>query len=403
MGKKGTTYLIIAVLALAVLMLLQYNKPKEINWYPSYVSTHKIPYGTLVATTLMETFFPKQLKQVYTPPFEFLATNDTISGTYIFINDELLFNEAELNVLLDWTAKGNTLLLASQSFEAALRDTLGLDTDLVYAGFETSQRQLHQLVNPKLKGTDSVIFDRDTSTPYFSKIDTLQTIVLGQVKTKEEDEEVTHVNLIRQPFGEGSIILSIFPEAFTNYFILKGANKEYTAGILSYLDASRPIYMDNHYRSGKSFYTSPMYIFLNTKELKWAYYIALIGAVFYVVFEGKRKQRAIPVIEPLPNRTLDFTRTISDMYFVQSDRKSITEHKINYFLDWLRTRYYLGSINKEDDFYKNIANRSGHSLAFVTKMFAFMEQVRNSEQLTDDDVIKLNTYIQKFKAKADGK
>jgi len=403
MGKKGTTYIIIAVLALGALMLLQYNKPKEISWFPSYVATHKIPYGTVVATTLMEDLFSDQLRQIYTPPFEFLSSSDTLSGTYLFVNDQLQFNEAELHTLLDWTAKGNTLFLASQRFEEELLDTLSLGVANIYGGFEKSQKQRHQLVNPRLRHSESVIFDRNTSTPYFVVFDTLQTTVFGEVITQKDITTLKEINVLQQPFGEGNIILSTFPEAFTNYFILKSDNKDYTAGLLSYLDDTKPIYLDNHYKSGKTFYSSPMYIFLNTKELKWAYYIALIGALLYVVFEGKRKQRAIPVLQPLANRTLDFTRTISDMYFVRSDQKAITEHKINYFLDWLRSRYYLGSITKEDDFYRNIASRSGNSLEFVTKLFTFMEQVRNSEQLTDADVIKLNTYIQKFKAKADGK
>lgn len=403
MGKKGTIYIVIAVLTLSAFMLLQYNKPKEINWFPSYVASHKIPYGTFVFNQVMETLFPKQLQQVYAPPFEFIATHDTLAGSYIFINNNIQFNKEELNSLLNWTSKGNTLFIASKNFEEGLHDTLGLDTDYFYGGFETSQQQAHSLVNPNLKLPDSVLFDRDTSTPYFSEIDTLKTLVLGEVAITEEEEHQLKINVLQHPFGNGKIILSTFPEAFTNYFILKGKNKEYTAGVLSYLDATKPIYIDNHYKSGKSFYTSPMYIFLNTKELKWAYYIALIGALFYVVFEGKRKQRAIPVVTPLANRTLDFTRTISDMYYERSNQKAIAEHKINYFLDWIRTRYYLGNITKEDDFYANLANRSGHSLEFVNHIFSFMEQVRNSDQLADTDLLKLNTLIQNFKAKADGK
>ncbi len=404
MGKKGTIYIVIAVLTLAAFMLLQYSKPKNINWFESYVATHKIPYGTLVVNTIMEDLFSDQLKQVYTSPFEFIKTSDTLSGTYLFINNRIQFNEAELNALLDWTAKGNTLFIASKSFEEKLKDTLGLTLDRLYGGFETSQKQVHKLVNPRLQITDSVIFDRDTATPFFSEIDTLTTTVLGTVETFSEQNNGDKLNVLQHPFGKGSIILSTFPEAFTNYFILQEENnKDYTAGLLSYLDDTKPIYLDNHYKSGKSFYSSPMYIFLNTKELKWAYYIALFGAIIYVIFEGKRKQRAIAIVQPLKNRTLDFTRTISDMYFVQSDQKSIAEHKINYFLDWLRSHYYLGKISKEDDFYRNLANRSGHSLEFVSKLFSFMEQIRDSEQLTDEDIIKLNTLIQKFKAKADGK
>ena len=403
MGKKGGIYIVIAVLTLSAFMLIQYSKPKEINWFPSYVAAHKIPYGTYVFSTIMETMFNEQLQQVYTPPFEFIEANDTLVGTYLFINNNIQFNKEELNSLLEWTSKGNTLFIASKNFEEKLRDTLGLDVDYMYSGFETSQKQVHTLVNPNFNLTDSITFNRDTSTPYFSEIDTLNSSVLGQVTIRIEEKEKLKINMLKHPFGDGSIILSTFPEAFTNYFILKDENKNYTAGLLSYLDGKRPIYIDNHYRSGKSFYTSPMYIFLNTKELKWAYYIALIGALVYVVFEGKRKQRAIPVVTPLTNRTLDFTRTISDMYYVQSDQKAIAEHKINYFLDWIRTRYYIGSITKEDDFYINLANRSGHSLEFVRRVFSFMEQIRNSDQLTDADLLKLNTLIQKFKAKADGK
>lgn len=403
MGKKGTIYMVIAVVTLSAFMLLEYNKPKKINWFPSYVASHKIPYGTYVFSTIMEGMLPQQIQQVYTPPFEFIRTNDTIKGSYVFINNNIQFNQEELNSLLDWTSNGNTLFIASKNFEKGLRDTLGLDTDYFYGGFETSQKQTHSLVNPNFKLRDSVRFNRDTSTPYFSKIDSLKTTVLGEVAIRVEDGEELQINMIKHPFGSGEIILSTFPEAFTNYFILKAENKDYTAGMLSYLETTRPIYVDNHYRSGKSFYTSPMYIFLNTKELKWAYYIALIGALFYVVFEGKRKQRAIPVVTPLPNRTMDFTRTISDMYYEQSDQKAIAEHKINYFLNWLRTHYYLGNITKEDDFYTNLASRSGHSLEFVTKLFSFMEQVRNNDQLTDADLLQLNTLIQKFKAKADGK
>jgi hypothetical protein len=403
MGKKGILYLGIAILTLAAFMLLQYSKPKEINWFPSYVASHKIPYGTVVFNTVIESLFPNQLQQVYSPPFEFINQNDSITGSYVFINDDIRFNKEELNSLLDWTGKGNTLFIASKNFEEALMDTLGLDTTNSYIGFETSQKQIHILLNPSIKLKDSVNFNRGTSTPYFSKIDTMKTTALGQVAVIIDKVENLHLNVVMHPFGEGSIILSTFPEAFTNYFMLKDKNKDYTAGLLSYLDDSRPIYLDNHYKSGKSFYTSPMYIFLNTKELKWAYYIALFGALIYVIFEGKRKQRAIPVVTPLPNRTMAFTRTISDMYYVQSDQKSIAEHKINYFIDWLRTHYYLNNISQEDEFYAIIASRSGHSLDFVTKVFSFMERVRNSNHLTDDDLIQLNSLLQKFKANTDGK
>lgn len=405
MGKKATIYIVIGVITLGALMLLQYNKPKEINWSESYVSSHKIPYGTYVFNQLIPKIFDDNVKQVNSTPFEFLNKKKSISGTYLFINNHVSFEKAELESLLQWTAKGNTLFVASKDFEDKLLDTLNVGVATIYVGFETAQKQKQILVNPNLKPPQAVFFEKATQAPYFVELDSVTT-ALARVSTSSEGggrKNYFNYNVIMQPFGKGKIILSTFPEAFTNYFLLKANNKDYTAGLLSYLDDSKTIYMDNHYKSGKSFYTSPMYIFLNTKELKWAYYTALIGVLIYIVFEGKRKQRAVPVITPLKNQTLAFTRTISDMYFEKSDQKSIAEHRINYFLDEVRSNYYLGKISGEDDFYKNLAARSGHSLESVKSLFIFMEQLRNKSQVTDSELIKLNTLIQKFKAKPDGK
>ncbi|WP_281540723.1 DUF4350 domain-containing protein [Maribacter aestuarii] len=406
MGKKAAIYIVIALITVGALMLLQYNKPKEINWYESYVSTHKIPYGTYVFNQIIPKLFGDKAQQVNIPPFEYLQKNKGLEGTYFFVNNTIIFNKAELESLLEWTSQGNTLFIASKTFEEQLLDTLNLDLGSIYGGFEVGQSQNHNLLNPNLVHADSVIFNKATYTPYFNKIDTLKTVVLGKVVTElsnKEEIDKSNINIITQPFGKGKVILSTFPEAFTNYFILKDSNKDYTTGILSYLDDSKNIYIDNHYKSGKSFYTSPMYLFLNTKELKWAYYTALIGVLIYIVFEGKRKQRAVPVVVPLQNQTLAFTRTISDMYFEKGDQKSIVEHKINYFLDGLRSEFYLGNIVKEDDFYTHLAARSGQSFESVKSLFNYMEQLRNKEQVTDSELIKLNTLIQKFKAKADGK
>ena len=72
MGKKGASYIIIALVTLAVLMLFQYSKPKEINWYPSYVSQHKIPYGTYVLNDIMENLYKNNLKH-FNPQIPFKA------------------------------------------------------------------------------------------------------------------------------------------------------------------------------------------------------------------------------------------------------------------------------------------------------------------------------------------
>jgi hypothetical protein len=405
MLKKGSKYIILAMVTLGALMLLQYNQPKNINWYPSYVATHKIPYGTYVFNTLLSKKFSGKVQDVRVPPFEFLNRQTEAHGTYLFVNNDIAFEKAELNELLNWTAKGNTVFIASENFEERLLDTLKLSTGYIYGGFEESQAQRLSWVNPLLKTSEPSYFDRASYSPFFDQVDTLNTTILGTLTTEkpqDQEQDSFTTNVIRQPFGKGNIILSTFPEAFTNYFILQDKNSSYTAGLFSYLDGPGTIYVDHHHKSGKSFYTSPMYIFLNTEELRWAYYLALIGVLIYIIFEGKRKQRAIPVILPLKNQTLAFTRTIADMYFEKSDHKNITEHRINYFLEELRSMYYLGNIDHEEAFYKNLALRSGNTVEWVSEFFHFMEKLRNADHVTDQELLQLNAYIEKFKAEKYG-
>lgn len=404
MTKKGGIYIIIAVITVGLILLMQYNKPKKINWFPSFVAQHKIPYGSLVANEILTSNFKNQLEQVYETPFTFINQNKELEGTYLLINDKVDLGETELNILLEWAAKGNTLFIASESFEYKLLDTLNLEQTSLYNSSDINPNFQHQLVNPKLKST-KVSFDKDYYTMVFDKIDTLKTVVLGEVHTKLDSLEIIDkkVNVIKQSFGHGTIILSTFPKAFTNYFILKDENKSYTAGLLSYLKPTDKIFVDNHHKSGKSFYTSPMYIFLNTKELKWAYYMALIGCLIYVIFEGKRKQRPIAVIKPLKNQTLAFTRTIADMYYETGQQKEITKHQIANFLDYLRTNFYLKTNEIDELFYTSLASRSYHSIEEVKSLFKYIRYIESQTVLINSQLQTLSKKIETFKARANGK
>ena len=402
MVKKNRIYIVIAALTVVLLMLLQYNRPKEVNWYPSYVAEHKIPYGTFVLNDILNEFFGDNLQRVPDPPFVFLNEHSDATGTYVIINDRIEFGDTERDKLLAWTALGNTLFLAGQSFDYRFLDSLGLETSRVYTSLEEIGAYRHNLVNPSLHTKDGYAFKRDDYATYFEHGDSTAIKVIGTVATKNDStpSKRSLPDVIERKFGEGNIVLSSFPKAFTNYFILEDTNSGYTTGLLSYIDGSRNIYLDAHHKSGKSAYTSPMYIFLNTLELKWAYYLVLIGALLYVIFEGKRKQRAIPVIVPLKNQTLAFTRTIADMYYEKGEAKPVSEHMISNFLEYIRSRFQLGTVAREADFYRALASRSRHSEEEVQRLFAFIEKIRNQEYVSNPELEQLNGALEKFKKRA---
>ena len=147
-----------------------------------------------------------------------------------------------------------------------------------------------------------------------------------------------------------------------------------------------------------------MYLFLNTKEFRWAYYLVLIGALVYIIFEGKRKQRAIPVVPPVKNQTLAFTRTIADMYFEKGELHLITKHKIDYFLEYLRSKLHISTQDlKDETFLKNVSMRSNTPLEDVEKLMELMDKLRSKSMVTETELKNLNQKIEAFKANVDGK
>lgn len=400
MNKSSKLYITLIVLAIISMVVLEYTKPKEVNWFPSYAKHHKIPYGTYIFHDQLERLFSKDMIiDVDRPPFEYLNTNDTISGTYVFINNQLGFDEAELNRLLEWTDKGNTLFLASESFGDKLLDTL--HTSISILNNLESNYQL-QLKNKNLRNDSLYDYDQTFNIPYFSEVDTTQVSTISTIdfqtnSTNSEDNQ--HINTIRHKFGDGTIILSTFPQAFTNFFILQDPNQNFTAGLLSYLNSDLPIYVDNHYKSGKKFYSSPLYVMLNNKVLRWAYYTMLIGVLIFVIFDGKRKQRAIPIINPLKNQTAEFTRTIANMYYEKGKHQEIAQHKIQYFLDYIRSHFHLNTSKLDEKFIEHLAARSNNSITDTEKLFSIIKTISQKTQINSKDLEKLNTLIESFKSK----
>ena len=409
MFSKGRVYLIIALFTIGLLLVIEYNKPRDLNWYPSFVSTHSIPYGTLVFNDIIKNKYSDQVFDIKPSPYDFLTAHADVKGSYLFADRKVEFGDQEINRLLRWVGRGNQLVVASNSFEDYLLDTLQVQTARIYGQIDQLTTHYHELVHPKLARSDPYIFDKNDHEQYFNEFNPNQWRILGTISNAKKINGKYDIgskpvaNIISRKFGKGEVILSTFPEAFTNYFILKDENSTYTSGVLSYIEPFMPVYVDAYHKSGKSQYTSPMHLFLSQPALKWGYYIALIGVLLYIIFEGKRKQRAIEVIRPLQNQTLAFTRTIADLYYKKQDAKSISEYQINNFLQYLKVHFYLGDIAREEDFYNNLASRSHHTTKEIKRLFNLIEQFRNATIVSAHELKILNASIEKFKNKAQTK
>ena len=378
----------------ALIIFMEANKKVPINWFPSYASHHKIPYGTYVFDKEFKKLFKDtEIETINQPPYQFLQ-DTTRKGTYFFVNGTLNFGKEEFNELLKFVEKGNAVFMSTNG---ATIDTLGLKTKQLTTN-ALREHLYYKLLHKKLD-TTTYAFDRENSNLVFSEIDTVKTTVLGKLIIKNTDsiEEATGINFIKTKHGKGHFYFHTLPLAFTNYNMLKDTNHQYVASVLSYIDPSKPIFYDAYYKTGKTKITSPMHYILSSDNLRWAYYTALIGVLFFVVFKGKRTQRIIPILTPLKNQTLAFTRTIANMYFEKSAHKDIATHKINYFLEYIRTQLHISTTTINDEFYTFVALRSENSEEVVRQLFKKIETIQSLEAISKEQLIALNTVITHFK------
>ena len=383
------------LLLIVSLAWLESTEPEPINWTPSFTAKDRIPLGAFVFYDSWKNR-EDSIVDIKIPPYEYINYSPA-SGTYFFLNNYINFDDKELDDILDWVSEGNKLFISAYDFGHNLTDTLNLETSSFISSEGFKSRPKLNLVNSELQFEKPLEFDQDLPAVFFQKIDTTKNVVLGTATFGDKDPE-EKINFIKTAFGEGEIYLHTTPQAFSNYFLLKDRNYQYCEALLSYL-AGQHILWDAYYKSGKGFFTSPLYILLNNRQLKWAYYFVLISSILFVLFEGKRKQRSIPVVDPPMNKSYEFTETISQLYLEQRKFHELGLKKIALFKEHIRTHYRLDPSQINAQFYKDLALKSENSIkdteGLFVQIFNFQEQKENDK----DEFFELSKNINTFKNK----
>ena len=99
-----------------------------------------------------------------------------------------------------------------------------------------------------------------------------------------------------------------------------------------------------------------------------------------------------------------FTRTIADMYFEKGELPLITKHKIDYFLEYIRSKLHVSTQNLDDEtFLRNLSLRSNTDLKDVKTLMGMISKLKAKKHVTETELKNLNQKIQAFKANVDGK
>jgi hypothetical protein len=396
MDKKLRLYIIFLLLLLVIIIALDVNKPKPINWEPSYDIKDKIPLGLYILDQELPSLTKQKVTKINTSAYEFLESqydydslvnNYKLKGTILNISDFGAIDTESANEILYFVSHKNTAFLSMKQFPESLLDSLKIKMD---ADYNYKDSIYNWVANPKL-GNQKYKIIEGLGNDYFTKFDTLNTTVLGY-----QSGDTARVNFIKVHYKNGDVFLHTQPTAFTNFHLLKGNHFEYAEKTLSYIPKSNIYWLTNQKASDNSEKSMLDFIFKNP-ALKWAWYIFLLGTLFFMIFNAKRKQRVVPIIKPLENTTVDFAKTIGNLYYQEGDHTTIIDKKIIYLLEKIRNEYLIDTSKLDADFIKKLQLKSGKSHFDIEQMIFLINTHRRSpHSRIEDDLIQINNAIEKF-------
>lgn len=209
------------------------------------------------------------------------------------------------------------------------------------------------------------------------------------------------MNYVRITYESGgSVSIHLAPLAFSNFFLLHRANKEYFDNALSYLPHDiQVIKWDDYFRTRAADQKnrfSKLSAFLNNNILRWAFWLVVLLFTIIYLFESKRKQSIVPIIAPVKNASLDFVKTIGRLYYQRKDNKNLAIKMSAHFLDNVRNRYNLPTSILNEDFENRLAYKSDYDKTAISDIVYSIKTIPDQPSITDEELMAFNNKLEKF-------
>jgi hypothetical protein len=392
---KDWKYILYLALAFGAFVVVKLMAPKEYNWTVTLAPEDKNPYGAFALSELLPSVFANQkIEHSYATLYELKHGKDSIlrNQNIFVLAQSLNAGNEDTQVLLNHVSGGGTAFISAQHFYGKLADTLLLKTADAFFEGEITYNQNDSIdlkfVASHTDTTQRFHFRRNNTYNYFEKFDTTRTTI---VATNSKQLPVT----IRVKWGQGYFIFNTTPLAFSNIYILSAENHSFISTTLSFLPVKEILWTE-FYQLGRMEAQTPLRFILTNEPLRWAYYISILSVLIFMLFEAKRKQRIIPIIKPLANTTLAFVGTIGNLYFGHGDHKNIADKKIIFFLEQVRTKFWLNTQHLDNHFIESLSRKSGQAEIKIRELINTIQSVQSRSAITADELIELNRKIEIF-------
>lgn len=387
--------LILLLIYAGIILIYAAIKPAELDWTESFSRHDKIPFGTYILHEELGQLFDVPVAESEVPFYNLDSAGWGRRAAYFSVNRHFYADKLDVEKLLDFVESGNVAMISAFNFPQILLDTLDLTLAEHYPyGWQSTDWRYPVAVDAKLRESPDSVWQLALSgAHYYFLLDTSARKAGAQVfGTIDAGENA----FVVYPFGSGTLMLHSFPFAFTNFHMLKETDYFYASGVLSHIPRDYHVVWDEYYKGQPHTSSNPFVVLARHTSFRWAYWVLVAGTVIFIIFTARRKQRPIPVIRPPRNASLDFVRTLGDLYYQTGNHTDLARKKLRYFADQLRTTYRLDPGNFTVDDALDVARRTGKDRKQTTELFEVIRGISETSRVQPEQLKALQRHLDHF-------
>ncbi|MGN7756536.1 hypothetical protein [Chryseobacterium lathyri] len=380
MKKTFKIYAVIFIVVMLILALLEVNKKETTDWRKNFNINEKSPFGLFVFNNEAKDLFKNNLRKTEETPYDYYNQRKKAPHNIIVIEKDL--DKESWKKILDQVSNGSDAMILMSRVSKDISDSIGYHSSDI--SFE--EENVLKLTDKEYQN-DFIKLDKFPSGRGFSYIKP-KVEVLGKTVEKNNSDQA---NFIKISFGKGTIYVHSEPLFLTNYYLLKPGSLKYTQDVFSYLQDRETIwFVDNDTKVSRFF----MRFVLSNPALKYAWWVFLGGLVLFIFFNAKRKQRIVPVLEPLRNTSVDFVKSIGNLYLQEGNFHDMMAKKAQYFLNKIRMDLLIDTQNLDGEFAKKLHLKTGKPIEMIDEAIDLIRKGQDPyASVMKEDLVRMNKLL----------
>ena len=359
---KLNKWFVVGILIFLVLMfVVELQLPKNFSWKPTFHHADKQPFGCFLFDSMLTKTMPQGYTVTDSSLFQ-LAKDSMKKRGILVVADQMNLIPAEMKAIFSMANNGSHVMLVAHDLGSFAKDTLGLRIwgsgntfDLQNFVKYNKERDTLRWVSDTLgyKPQRYAVFNPLLTHRFGFEVDSAHATIRTPLDKQALNKDGYLLSATMRQ-GKGYITYICVPLMFTNYAVIDQDDDHnrtfgFTLRCLSLMKHLPIVRTQAYCPKYDEAEQTPLRYFLSQPPLRWAIYTAMVGALLFLIFASKRRQRVIPIEKAPENHSLEFIHLVGTLYYHSRERRSLVVRKWTYFAEELRRELHVDVTDASDD------------------------------------------------------